>query len=604
MMQQLRESTKVVMVIVAIAFVGLMVFEWGMDLSGTATQATGPNQLGSVNGTPIEVEEYQRQYQILSDQAQQQAGDQGLSAEQLDQIEEQAWDDVVSLTLLQQQARRLGLDATEREIIEYIRYNPPPDMRNLPAFQTDGRFDLEKYQQALAEPSLAPQWARYEEQIRSRLPILKLQEQVVAGVTVSEEELLDAYRERNEQARIAYLHLDPDVLVPAANVEVTDEEVRATYEENRDDYRRAPSAKIRYVAFRPPVTPADSARAKALADSIAELARSGEKDFEDLAERYSDDGSTAQNGGDLGFVDLDAMDPAFAEAARGLEEEETSDPALTPFGWHVIQYGGTTEQRGKTLHRLRHVLIAIEPSSEAVDAARDEARAFARGASESSLEEAAAEADVEVNDPPLFEEGVVVPGLGAAPPVAEFAFANDAGSVSGPLRFDGAYFVVKVDERYPAGYIALSEVAPRIRERLLREKQLEAVREMAPEIARVVADEGLEGAADRYGLEVRTSNRFTRTNNITGIGSGTPVAGAAFGLATGQTAGPIETERGLYFIRLIEKDPYDPARFEQQKETLRQQLGQEKVQRVFASWFESVRERADVDDNRAQILGT
>lgn len=126
---------------------------------------------------------------------------------------------------------------------------------------------------------------------------------------------------------------------------------------------------------------------------------------------------------------------------------------------------------------------------------------------------------------------------------------------------------------------------------------------MAPEIADVVRREGLEGAARRYGLEVETSNRFTRTNNITGIGSGTPVAGAAFGLATGQTAGPIETDRGLYFIRLIEKDVYDPSRFEDQRASLVQELRRQKASAVFQGWFDSLRERAEVEDNRAELLG-
>ena len=89
MMQQLRESTKVIMVLVAVSFVGLMVFEWGMDFSGRSSQQGTGTTLGSVDGADISVEEYQRQYQILYEQAQAQAPE-GLSREQLEQIEQQA----------------------------------------------------------------------------------------------------------------------------------------------------------------------------------------------------------------------------------------------------------------------------------------------------------------------------------------------------------------------------------------------------------------------------------------------------------------------------------------------------------------------------------
>ena len=60
MMQQLRNSTKWIMILVALAFVGLMVFEWGMDISGRSTGSQG--EIGRVNGTPVPYEAYQATY--------------------------------------------------------------------------------------------------------------------------------------------------------------------------------------------------------------------------------------------------------------------------------------------------------------------------------------------------------------------------------------------------------------------------------------------------------------------------------------------------------------------------------------------------------------
>ena len=55
MMQDLRNKTKIVMVVVALSFVGLMVFDWGMDITGQRS-ATGTGELGRVNGEPIRYE--------------------------------------------------------------------------------------------------------------------------------------------------------------------------------------------------------------------------------------------------------------------------------------------------------------------------------------------------------------------------------------------------------------------------------------------------------------------------------------------------------------------------------------------------------------------
>lgn len=604
MMRQLRESTKFVMIIVTFAFVGLMVFEWGMDFSGQTATGGQTTALGRVNGVEITVDAYQRQYQSLLEQAQQQAPE-GLSDEQLDRIEQQAWEDVVNMTLLREEAEDRGIGVGDTELIEYIKFNPPPDMVDLPAFQTEGRFDLQKYQQALADPALSQTWAQYERRMRQTLPIMRLQEQVVAGVTITEAELQQAYRERNERARIAYLYLDPEILVPADEVSVTDEEVRRYYEANKQDYRRAESAEIRYVVFRPEVTAEDSLKVAAFADSLAEQARREGVEFADLAEDHSDDPLTTQQGGDLGWVRLDAMAPSIAAALRSGEPGEVLDPIQTPFGWHVLKIEDRQTQEGETRVRARQILLEVGPSSEARQAAREAAREFSLAAGEEgSFESAAQERGLEVHDPPVFEKSMVIPGLGPAPDLVDFVFDNPAGAVSGPLEQDDALHVVRVDRRYPAGYVSLDRVESDIRARIQRQKRLDETRRMAPEIADVVREEGLEAAARRYGLEVRTSNWFTRINDVPGVGSGTPVSGAAFGLSEGQTAGPIETDRGLYFLRVLEKEPIDPQAYQREAPQILADIRREKLQRIFNSWFEGLRERAEIVDNRAEVLGT
>ena len=115
MMQQLRDSTKIIMILVSISFVGLMVFEWGMDFSGRGPGGSGsPTRLGSVNGAEISIDEYQRQYRLLYEQAQQQAPDGTLSAEQQSQLEEEAWEAVGDGARGQRVATRRDLAVTDQ----------------------------------------------------------------------------------------------------------------------------------------------------------------------------------------------------------------------------------------------------------------------------------------------------------------------------------------------------------------------------------------------------------------------------------------------------------------------------------------------------------
>ena len=607
MMKHLRDSTKIIMILTSIAFVGLMVFEWGMDLSGRSAMTGTQTRLGSVNGTEISMEDYQNQYRILYEQAQQRAGDEGLTADQQRQVEEQAWEDVVNLSLLRAEAARRGIRLTDSEVVEFIRNNPPPEVARLPAFQTDGQFDIEKYRQALGDPALQGTWSEYERQLRQTLPIRKLEEQIIAGVTVTDAEVLDVYKERNERARIRYVHLDPERLVPESEVQVTEAEIAEYYEAHRDDYRREASSRIEYAVFRPAVTAADSAAAWARADSLAREAREPDADFGELAADVSADELTRENGGGLGWFELSTMDPAIASAVEGMEPGEVSDPVQTPFGWHVLQLDDRMAQPGSPArYSARHILVGVEPAAAARDTARQAAQNFALAMSDSpdAFQSVGAREAARVDRTPLFERGPVVPGLGPAPPVAEFASSNEPGAVSGPLEHDGAFYVVHVLERHPAGSIAREQVADQIRDEIRNRKRQAQVAEMAPRFQEAVRSEGLAGAALRVGLEVGTTGWFTRQNNIPGIGSGTPVAGAAFGLAQGQVAGPVEGPRGLYFIQLLEKQPYDPTAFERERPSLREQLKVTEMRSTFNAWFDDLREKAEVEDRRAQLLGT
>ena len=86
MMRQMRENTKWIMLVTALAFVALMVFEWGMDMSGQSAGTVG--EIGRVNGSPIYYETYQATYRNLYDQVQNGQGDLPVTSQQVKEIEE------------------------------------------------------------------------------------------------------------------------------------------------------------------------------------------------------------------------------------------------------------------------------------------------------------------------------------------------------------------------------------------------------------------------------------------------------------------------------------------------------------------------------------
>ncbi len=80
----------------------------------------------------------------------------------------------------------------------------------------------------------------------------------------------------------------------------------------------------------------DTAAAKARADSIYQMLKSG-ADFAELARKYSDDKGSAKKGGNIGYFERRMMIKPFDEVAFNLKKGEISKPVLTKFGFHIIK---------------------------------------------------------------------------------------------------------------------------------------------------------------------------------------------------------------------------------------------------------------------------
>ena len=96
----MREHTKWVMILIVISFVGLMVFEWGMDMSGRSTAQASGGVIGEVDGSPVSYEAFLTEYRQLYQQ-QQNSQQETITERQNRQIEDAAWEQVVNDMLIQ-----------------------------------------------------------------------------------------------------------------------------------------------------------------------------------------------------------------------------------------------------------------------------------------------------------------------------------------------------------------------------------------------------------------------------------------------------------------------------------------------------------------------
>ncbi|MFQ6003088.1 MAG: peptidylprolyl isomerase, partial [Candidatus Zixiibacteriota bacterium] len=465
MMTLMRKHIKLVMWIVLVTFVlGTIVLIWGAGGPEKFIEAFSGHKKGtivSINGQDIHF----TTFQYLYDQALKKAEEsQGRVDEQTAyQIREEVFNQLVNDYLLQQEATRRGITVTASELFQYLRRFPPQELMQSPAFQTpEGNFDYQKYLQALADPRVP--WEQVEPYVRSNLTLSKLQLSIISLVRVTDEEVRQYYIDDNEKIRVKYL------LVPASgflqkDLPVSDTEIQTYYETHQDEFKVDQSVNLSYVVFEKKPSQMDEQKTKERLLDIKEEIEEGE-DFAVLAQELSDDRSSAQEGGDLGWFGRGKMIQTFEEVAFALKPGEMSEPVKTQFGWHLIKVFDERKKGKEKEIKASHILLKTRISEETLVQLRLKAEEFTDQAEEFGFAKAAEEQNLPVFETGWFFRGGYIPEIGTNPEVEEFAFHNKVGKESQVIETAKGLYIFQIKERRPAGISPLEEVKRVIKRKL------------------------------------------------------------------------------------------------------------------------------------------
>jgi len=599
MLRTMRENTKWIMLITAIAFIALMVFEWGMDLSGQGSISAASGEIGRVNGKAIRFDEYQTVYQNLLRQRQEYSSE-PITRSQEREIEQLAWDQIVMERLIQEEIKRRGLEATAAEIRQAARYAPPPEFYGNPLFQTDGRFDLAKYQQFLASPAVDDALLlELESYYRNIISRNKLYQQVTSGIYASDDELWQSWRDQNDKARIRYVVMSPEELVPDGAVTVTDREIAAFYQSHKKDFVRPARASVRVAVLPKLTTAADTAAARDRALKIRDEILAG-ADFAEVARRESADPGSASRGGDLGTFSRGQMVPAFEQAVWSAKLNTVTEPVLTNYGYHLIRVTKRTNDEATA----SHILIPIQRSEETEDALLTAADSLEKVALSSSLTAAAEQLGLTVRTVEITPELPLVAGIGTMDEGADWAFdqTTELNDLSPLFETRDNFYILELVERSPAGTLTLEEATPGIRDRLTSNKRLDEAVKVGQEIVAEIKRTSLGQVASTKGFIVRETEDFTRADFVPGIGQANAVVGAAFGTAPGKTSDLLQANGLLYVIETVAHTPADREAFEAEKETFRARYIEGMQQQRWSQFLTSLKENAKIVDNRSKVL--
>ena len=596
MMRQMREATKPIMLMVAFAFVGLMVFQWGMDITGQSSGGIG--EIGRVNGDAVMYDAYMASYRNLYDQVQR-SQERPVTSQQNTEIEDAAFDEVVNQILIAQELRRRGIRVTDQEIIQAAQLSPPDELR--PGFTSPetGQFDITAYQTFLAT---APpdQLMLLEAYYRDVIPRGKLLRQVSSGIYLSDAELWQRFRDDNEQVEVRFVALDPRARYADEDFEISDADIEEYYRNSPEKFAVPARASVKVVVLDKTPTVADTVAVGETAVALRQEILDG-TDFAEVAQRESSDQISAVLGGDLGRFPKGRMMGAFDSAVFVAPLNTVLEPVRTPFGYHIIE---VQERWGADSAQARHVLIPFERTDESEIALLMLADSLEDMGETMPLDEAAANAGLEVTTAELAENFPFVGGAGQISEGSDWAFLEgEPGDVSPVFETDQAFYVLELISATEEGVLPLEDARGAIESTLRFDRKMDrAAVDGQAMLDRVAAGEDLAQVAEEAGLQVDEPSPFTRSDFVPKLGRQNAAIGAAFGLRPGQLSDVITTLTNAFIIEQVSYAEADSAAWLGQ--TIPQRATQAAIlqQTRLQLWIAALRSAARIVDRRAEIL--
>jgi parvulin-like peptidyl-prolyl isomerase len=343
----------------------------------------------------------------------------------------------------------------------------------------------------------------------------------------------------------------------------------------------------------------DDAKDLAEANQIYDELTKG-ANFATVAKQKSKDPGSAANGGDLGWFAKGRMVKEFEDACFNGPISVVQKPVKTTYGYHIIKVVDKINKK----FVVEKITNSVKYSATTRDEIFNQATDFSFLAAKNGFEKEAELGKYQVNESTPFNKDVyAVPGIGYNKGLVEFAFDNGLNTVSSVYKTTNGYTVVLVSEIINAGVKPFEEVKTEVENLVKREKKFEKASVIAKNIKAKVGS-NLSKAKDVYAFaRYDTSANFTTAGSVPKLGVEYSVSSAAYEQKLNSISDPVRGLRGYYLIRTLSRNEFDNNTFTMQRNSLRDNLYQEKKNSYYQQWIANLKETANIKDNRHLFFG-
>lgn len=339
--------------------------------------------------------------------------------------------------------------------------------------------------------------------------------------------------------------------------------------------------------------------ARTLADSLLNIAKAAPDRIEEIAVSFSDDPSSAENSGDLGWFADGSMVYPFNQAVLENPIGEVT-LAESQFGFHIIKVTGKKDPTKKV--RVAVIDIDVTPSQNTFQDMYAQASDFQGNAtSPEAFDTLATNMGLQKRTATYLERMTNrIAGLDFPRSVIQWAYLEDleSGAVSPVFTMEDKYVVAILTAIHEEGIPPLSEVRDNLEPLVRTDLKGDVLVERMKKALEKTQD--LEQLALSFGTKVDTAERITMaTRNIAGYGNESNVIAKIFTMEPGEFAGPIKGNNTAFFVVLDEKSLPSP---DEDNTIYRRQLLMNFQAKVNNNSFINVlEEEADIEDNRVQF---
>lgn len=543
-MNKMREKTHIILIVLIVAFLATIVFEWGMDYLGM--RSGGTQELGEVNGEKIDYAKFEQKVNQFAEQQRKQNGEDP-DETMMGMIRDQVWEQMVKQLLMEQQIEKLGIKVTDQEIVTWIYSNPEQVLGEAGATQlkdsVTGVFDMNKYQMVLQSPENSKIVAQMEMEVKESLLSQKITSIISGTVRINEADVMQKFRDDNIFAGIRYAFL-PVTLIGEDGFNPTDEEMKKYYDSHKDEFRQDESGKLRWVAFSDAATMEDSVTTeKQLRGFTKELKKFNGTDSASIL--FVNQNSLTK--WTDSFVKPTELDPILLNYLMTAKKDSVSDVIKASDGYHVTRLLDVKD--GEDIFwNARHILIFFGADT-----------AGAKKKAEDILSQIKSGRDFTTftsmsDDQNSKDKGGSLGWFTKGSMVKEFQDAVSSlnvGQLTGPVKSQFGYHIIQLVDKQKKTF-KIAEIKTVVK---ASTRTKDAARKRAEDFVFVVRKSNFEEEAKKLGLKVDEITQFNKNVYMDQTGKLKGVEKFVREEKKGSVSDPIKSSVGYGVYLMVEKTP-------------------------------------------------